>query len=255
MKISINPITYFLLLVILLCGYFNYFLIISIILFIHDLGHLIILKLLNIKVDSIEILPFGSLINTNIGYNIKSIYLFLISISGILMQIVLYLIFYLLFSYGLISDLSYNIFIIYNKLIIIFNLLPIIPLDGSKILFSLLENIISYKKCLIIMNIISIISIIIFIFINTMNLNLLLISFFCLFKTYLEIANHSFIFNKFLLERYIYHYKYKKVKNVGSIKNIYKNRLNFINNEREDKILAKIFDIGRYFWYYLVVCN
>ena len=247
MKINIHPLSTFILLGILLCGYFNYFLIISIILICHDLGHLILMRIFNVKIIDIQILPFGSMINTNIKYNLSSTKLFLISIGGVLIQLVLYLIFYLLLKFNLITNLSYQIFLTYNKLIILFNILPIIPLDGSKTLLSFLERVFPYKISIKILNIISLLSTILFILLNEINLNLLLIGAFLLFKTYTEILEHSFIFNKFLLERYLYKINYKKTKNVTNIKMIYKNKYNFINNESEDRFLAKIFDNKGYF--------
>ena len=42
---KINPVTYFLLLSILLCGYFNYFVVIFVILFFHEIGHMMMIKL------------------------------------------------------------------------------------------------------------------------------------------------------------------------------------------------------------------
>lgn len=247
MKFKVHPLTYFILFSILICGYFNYFLIVSIILLFHDLGHLIIMKIYKVKIIGIEILPFGSIINTSINYNMNSNKLFLISSGGVLMQLLLYIVFYLLYNYGIISLLSYQIFLTYNKMIILFNILPIIPLDGSKVFLSIIERFWSFKSSIKIVNIISIVSIIVFIFTNTISLNLIFISLFLLFKTYSEIVNHSYIFNKFLLERYLYGSNYSKIINVPSIKKIYKNRFNFINNEREDKILAKLFDNNNYF--------
>ena len=123
-----------------------------------------------------------------------------------------------------------------------FNLLPIIPLDGSKMLLSLLELKIPFKLSLKIMNIISIIFIFIFFLYNKINLNMLLLTTFLLFKTYIEIIEHKNIFNKFLLERYLYKLDYKKIKKVSSLNQIYKNRQNFINNNSEYKILRKKFD-------------
>ncbi len=247
MKISIHPLTYILLLSILLCGYFNYFLIISTILLIHDIGHLLVMYLFNISVYKIVVLPFGSIINTSISYNLDSNKLLLVSLSGIIMQLILYIVFYYLHKYLLINDLSYHIFLTYNKYIIIFNILPIIPLDGSKALISLLERFIPYRLSIIICNLISIILISIFILFNDLSLNLILISIFLYYKTYTEILNINFIFNKFLLERYLSKITHKKVKYISNIKSIYKNRLNIINSKKEDKILAKIFDIKTYF--------
>ena len=190
MKIDIHPLTIILALILFLCGRFNYFFIIASIIFIHDLGHLITMKIFKISVSKLIILPFGSIIESNIKLSEKTIIKFLISISGVIFQIILFIIANILFKYNLINAISLDIFNKYNKLIIIFNLLPIIPLDGSKILESL---------------------------------------------------NIKIIYNKFLLERYLYKPNFKKVKYIKSIKQIYKNRINFINNSNEIKVLEKIF--------------
>ena len=136
----IHYITYIILLSVLLCGFFNYFLIIFFILLWHDLGHIIVIKLYGYKINEILILPIGSIISSDIKSNIKSNRLFLISIMGIVNQLLLYPIMLLMYNSGLINSLSYEIFLLYNKLIIGFNLLPIIPLDGSKIILSIIET-------------------------------------------------------------------------------------------------------------------
>lgn len=243
MKITfkIHPITYLILLSVLLCGMFNYFLIISTILITHDLGHILTMKRFKITINEIIILPFGSIIISNIKHNINSLKLLLISISGILFQLILIIIVNILFNNGIINNISLDIFNKYNKLIILFNLLPIIPLDGSKILLSINELFIPYKKCLNINNIISIILIIIFTIKNNLNLNLILIISYLLIKTIIEIKNHNYIFNNFLLERYLIKPKFKKIKYINNIKNIYKNKYNFINNISEEKYLNKKF--------------
>ena len=241
-KIDIHPITYFFLISILLCGFFNYFLIISIILLIHDLGHIIVMKMFKIKIFNIVILPFGSLINSKINYNQNSNVLLLIAIAGILMQLFLYLVFNVLNNLNIINSLSYSIFLYYNRSIIIFNALPIIPLDGSKILLSLLERIMPYKIVLKLGCYISLILGCIFLYKCSLSLNIILISLFLFMKTYEELLNHNYIFNRFLLERYLNESNYKRIKYINSIKKIYKNKYNFINNQKEWAILAKMFD-------------
>ena len=96
-KISIHPLTYIILLSLLLCGYFNYFLIISFILLFHHLGHILVMLIFKIKIYKIDILPFGSIINTKINYNLNSNILLLLSLAGIIMQLLLYPIFPKLF--------------------------------------------------------------------------------------------------------------------------------------------------------------
>ena len=239
---KIHPLTYFIILTVLLSGYFNYILIISMILLIHDLGHVLIIKLFKYKIKTIEILPFGCVINTNITPNSKSLELFFISLAGITFQIVLFPLIYAL-NGVIIGDNSYEIFMKYNTLLIIFNILPIIPLDGSKILMSIVESFISYKKSLVIINIISIIFLIAFIIYQTIySFNAYLIISFLLFKTYETIKEHKFLFNQFIMSRYLNNRKERKIKYINSINSLYKNKYNFINGKPEEKIISNLFN-------------
>ena len=222
MKIIIHPLTYLLLLTIFLCGKFNYFLIISIILFAHDLGHILIMIKYKIRINMITIFPFGSIIDTNIHYNEKSYIKLLIALAGITFQLILYFIFHFLFKLGIISIIDYQIFMRYNLMIILFNLLPIVPLDGSKILESILELFTPYKITLYLEVIISIIFICILFYESMFSLDLVLIIIFLLYKSYELFFNIKYIYYKFRLERYLNRVIYKKVKYIKSINYIYK---------------------------------
>ena len=134
MKISFNMLTLVFYILLILSGYINYLVIFLSIMFMHEIGHVIMIKILGYKINSITILPTGGIIDTNINLNIKSNHLFLISIAGILMQIILLKI----IPYS--SSYSYQIFYKLNISLIIFNLLPINPLDGYKISLSLIER-------------------------------------------------------------------------------------------------------------------
>lgn len=211
---------------------------ISFILVMHDLGHIIMFKLFKYQITEILVLPFGSVINTNINGNAKSSEIFLISIAGVMMQLCLYPLIKVLN----VSDLSYQIFLQYNWVLMVFNLLPIIPLDGSKILLTGLETLFSYKKALKLSNLISIIMIIILTIYLTFNaLNSYMIIVFLIYKTYEMIKNHEYFFQRFLLVRTLKKNEYRHIKNVASIKKIFKNRYNFINGENEEKVLNNHF--------------
>lgn len=237
---KVNIITYLLLLSTILCGYFNYLLIISTILIVHDLGHIIFLKIFKIKINDIIILPFGSIINSNLKLNTNSYQIFLISIAGVIFQIILSLIMNLLFNLGLINNISINIFNYYNKLIILFNLIPINSLDGSKILRSIIECILSYLTTLKIINIISIISIIILIKYNLNNFSSFIIIIYLIIKVIDNLKNTKYIYHNFLIERYLYKINHHKIKHINNIKNMYKNKYNYINNIPEEKYLKNI---------------
>ena len=118
----------------------------------------------------------------------------------------------------------------YHYNILLFNILPIHPLDGSKILNLLLSKIIPFNKANKLNIIISVITIILIISINYYNFNyttILIIGIIIdnLTKYYKEL---KYIFNKFLLERYMYNIKHKKHKNINKITNMYKEKYNIL---------------------------
>ena len=242
MKINIHPLTIILTLITFLCGRFNYFLIILIIILFHDLGHLITMKLFKIKVSKLTLLPFGSIIDSDLKYNENTLKKILIATAGVLFQIILYLIFIFLSEQGFITYLTYQIFLKYNKYIILFNLLPIIPLDGSQILSYILETFLPFKSSIYLKCITSIISLFLLVITSNPSLDLLNIIILSFYKTYEELLNIKIIYYKFLLERYLERPNFKKIKYVHNIDQIFKNRLNFIGNIKEITLLTKKFE-------------
>ena len=117
-----------------------------IVLFIHELGHLIFILMNKIRINYIKITAFGCYIdidtNNLLIHQEISIYL-----GGI---------FFNMISLGFFEE----DYLLLTKLIILFNILPIYPLDGYRIIKSLLAYFVSYKKVLYITNIISILTII-----------------------------------------------------------------------------------------------
>ena len=49
-------------------------------------------------------------------------------------------------------------------------------------------------------------------------------------------------YNKFLLERYMYNFNYKKFKLISNKNNFHRDRYHYINYEKEKDYLKKIFD-------------
>ena len=156
------------------------------------------------------------------------------------MQIILFLIFYIIYKISILSILDYQIFIKYNFYIILFNLLPIYPLDGSKIIISLLELKVSFNLSLILSYIISFIFILLFIIFNYIyHFDNYLIILFLLYKVIMYIKEYKYILNKFYLERLLSSKQYKKINYTNTLKGIKKNHYNFINNISEKKVLSK----------------
>ena len=147
-------------------GYFSNLIIFTSIIIIHELGHYIIAKINNFNVEKIIIYPYGglvkmnNLINTNINKEL------IVAISGIIFQTIYYILILFLYNKGIIREYIFNLFTMHHINILIFNILPIHPLDGSKILNLLLSKIIPFDLANKLNIIISIITLIVLISIN-----------------------------------------------------------------------------------------
>lgn len=239
--IKIDPTTYILLLLSLLAGYIHNIYIIILIVIIHELGHVLFLLIFKIEIIDITIYPFGGITKINKKINERIYKDFLISIGGILLQIISLIIFYILNKYYIIDNNTYKLFKEYNIYIIIFNLIPLIPLDGNKILNIILSKFLPYKTSLKIANIIGIITLIIFIIMNIkLRINDLTIIIFLIIKILEQIKNTKYILNKFYLERIIYDNYYdgiinnkKDIKDIRINKYYYFLKNNKYINEKE----------------------
>ena len=239
---KINIFTYLFFLLLILSGHIKDGITIYIILILHAIGHIIIMKLLNIEIYSVTIYPYGGIIKSNILINTNSYKILLISLGGILIQLILYVIVYFIFKINFISNNFYTLFITYNTSIILFNILPMIPLDGSKILLSILELIFPFRLSIYILLSLNFIFLISFIFflIYLKITNYIIIIFLIISLLYF-IKNIKYLFNKFYLERIIYNIKFNGLISIDSIKKIYKNKKNYINSINEKEYLTNFY--------------
>ena len=238
--IKIDLSTYFIFLLYLISGNFKEVIILYTIIFIHELGHLFFIKLFNKDILEIKIYSFGGITKYNslVNHNIKEE--LLIAISGIINQILIIIIYRLLFRFNIINNYTYLLFNRLNMSLLLFNLLPIIGLDGEKIIHLLLEFFIPYIKVNNISITISLIALILFI-INSIKLkiNIIFVLSFLLYKIIYFIKNRKYLENKFFLERYLYDIPYKRVVFIhnSNINNMYQERFHFLNFINEKKYL------------------
>lgn len=229
---KIHPFFYIFAIICIITGYFKDFIFITFILLFHELGHIITSFYFKWKIDKILLLPFGciTLFDEYINRPIKEE--FLIALMGPIFQIILFII-------------DNNLFRFYNTNLLIFNLIPIFPLDGSKIINIIFNKIFSFKSSHILSIIISIIGIIVLLTFK-FNLVFYIALIFLSIKTYKEFKSHKYLFNKFLLERYINNFNFKKTKivnNYKSLKRDYKHLIKFKNKYLTERaFLIKLFD-------------
>lgn len=162
-------------------------------------------KILGIEVDKILIYPLGGISKFKSILNISPKEEFLILMMGPLFQFLAY--FLLLFIFPKDAILIKN----YHYGILLFNLLPIYPLDGGKLVNILLSINLSFKNSLSLTIIISYIIVGLMIIISYPNiyLNLIIMILFLIYKIIKEQKQINFTYQKFILERYLYKYKFK----------------------------------------------
>ena len=254
-KFKINAVTYFVFLSFLLTGFIKNILIIFLIIIIHELGHVFFLKYFHYEIERVEIFPFGGLTTTKNKYINSPINKdILIYFGGILFQGILYFFMYLLRNTGHLSDYTFSLFKTYNTSILIFNVLPIYPLDGGEILHLFLEKYLPYKKALTIISYFSFLFLILFVLYNIKsNLNNYIAISFLLYKTIDFTKKKKLLQHKFLLERYMHSFPYKKIEhneeqNLNVLK---KETLHFFKNGNkylhEQEIVKRKFDIHAHF--------
>jgi stage IV sporulation protein FB len=236
----VNYLTYIVALIAVLTAHFKLYLSFMLLIIIHEFGHILFGLLFNWKLREIVILPLGMISKYNNSINISMKEEMVVASMGIIFQ----LIFYLLFLR------NNSIFYLSNLIIIVFNLLPIYPLDGSKILNIFLNKFFSFQLSYYITIYLSIILNAILLFVSIINKDIIVFIIFIplfinLIKEYRNIPN---VINKFYLERILYHFNFNNIKYINGIKT-HKMKRDFYHYFKyknkvlsEEKILANLFD-------------
>lgn len=216
-----------------LTGHFSNLIIFLSLIVVHEFGHTLTAILLKYKVKKIIIYPYGgvtildTIINTNINKDL------LIAVSGIIFQSIYFFIIYILYTNDLIREYIYNLFLIYHKSMVLFNLFPIIPLDGIKIINLILSKYLNYNLSNNLSVLISLISILILIYSNLFekNYSIVFIIGILMKKIYNFYNQIPHLYNRFLLERYLYNFNYKMKRTINNHNKMYKNATHFFINK------------------------
>ena len=244
MKININNSTYICLLLSFLAGYFEYVYLFLITILIHECGHMIFAKIIGFKFDKIILYPFGGITIYNEDLNVNSNKELFVLLGGIIFQLLFFILLIILYNNLYITVHTFKIIKKINIILVSFNFMPDIPLDGGKLTNIILDKLFSYRLSNIISIIISIFFICLFILKNKTIFGIIL-TLFLIKSIIIEIINLKYKYNKFLLERYINKYKFKKTIIVSNIYKMKRDRKHIINNTFEDDFLCKLFDTNK----------
>ena len=231
----------------ILTGYYINLIVLTSLIVVHEFGHYFMARIFLFNVDGIIIYPYGGITRINDLINKSLNEELIISISGILFQIGYYLIIFFLNRISVIRDYTFDIFTSYNSAIIFFNLLPIYPLDGSKILNLLFCKVFSYKLSNLLTGFVSVFVLLIVFFsdIYTCNYSYVMSLFILLCYIFNYFNNLEYYFNRFLLERHLYDIRYFDTIIVSSINNMYKDK-NHLFKIGNGYVLEKKY-LGKYF--------
>lgn len=217
-KVSINPLTYIVILVSLFTGLFKELFIFLSIIIIHECGHITGALIFKWHIEKVVIMPFGGLTVFNELLNRPLYEEFIILIMGPLFQTIYFIIFKDI-------NLSFNY---YNYGLFLFNFLPIYPLDGYKFWNLIFSYFMPYK---LVLKITILISFVFLLFFIRLDLIYLLIFLFLLIGCIKEYRNIDFIYNKFLLERYYYTFKFKRRKIINNLNMMYRDCTHLIKKD------------------------
>jgi len=181
------------------------FIIFSIVLF-HELGHYVAAKLYNWRIDSIVLWVFGGVMDTD-EHGTKSIKEeAIVTIAGPFQHLIIYFICMLAELYQIIPGPIIELVLYYNTALMFFNLIPVWPLDGGKLLLLLTSSFLPYKKAYQFTILFSMITIVIIVVIQIMFFPFTLSSF--LIWAFLFMENRAdwkqryYVFMRFLLSRF-----------------------------------------------------
>ena len=206
---------------------FKEFSMIFLIIIIHELGHLMAAKYYKWNFDKIAIYPFGGCLKFDEKVNRSLKEELFILISGPLFQIGLFFIISFFQTRGLMTYRNFIIFKTYHYTLLIFNLLPIYPLDGGRILNIIVNFIMPYKKGNRLVVIISFVIIIIMMFFYK-NMNFTLMGILLTSELFLYLKRQNYLYNRMLLERYMDNLYFKKLKKINNKDSMYKGRRHLI---------------------------
>ena len=196
MAVKIHTMTYFYVILVLLTGYVYELFYFYICLVIHECGHIVFIKLMGKKIDTLEISPIGGILlidETQNDHNYKS---FLIYLGGPLFSLLLFL--------WVKNTFSNPLFLQASFVILVLNLIPILPLDGGRLVESLLHNVVWYKLATKVVFIASIIMLAILLFFIRDNYIYSGIIVFFIFKNLEGYKNINYDYHHFRMVKYLY---------------------------------------------------
>lgn len=203
--VHIHPILLVFMIIAFLTGMFMELSIILLIVFFHELGHYMISQIFKWRVESIMLWVFGGVMKTDEHGNRTILEEALVTIAGPFQHVIIYILLLFLSAHHIFPAHILELIGFYNTTILIFNLLPIWPLDGGKLLFISLSALYPYRRAYhmtIVFSMILSIVLLCCLFFYPFTFSVFLIMIFLFMENRTEWKQRYYVFIRFLLKRY-----------------------------------------------------
>lgn len=205
-KIYIHPLLWVVVAIAVVTAHFIELSLLLLIIFIHEMGHAAAASFFSWRLKKISFLPFGGVAEMDEHGNRPLKEEAIVTLAGPIQHIWLMAGALFLYEAGYMSEYIYSHFMQFNIMILIFNLLPIWPLDGGKFIFLWLSLKESFPKAFRQTLIFSIFAVSLFaimiLLIEPINLNVWIVVAFIAFTLRYEWKQSHYVFLRFLMERY-----------------------------------------------------
>ncbi|WP_281889033.1 site-2 protease family protein [Paenibacillus sp. YYML68] len=205
-----HPLFTLLMLLSVITGYFIEIVTLFVIVLIHELGHVSVARSFGWKVKEVQLLPFGGVAAMEEAPGSRALEELLVALGGPLQNVWMMLVAYALTLLGLIPQAWGDYFIQANALIAAFNLLPVLPLDGGRILQVLIGLWLPYQRTMQVSTLVSLVVSGVLIIGAAFHvwteqggilLNWLMIAFFLFYSNWHDWRGTPYRFMRFLLNR------------------------------------------------------
>lgn len=174
--------------------------------FVHEMGHVGMALFFRWRITNVMFWPFGGVMDTEEYFTRSYKEEFLVVLAGPLQHIWLHLLLIQLSSFEVFPAYIIEYALMYNLQLFLFNLLPIYPLDGGRILLLLISCKVPFKKVLGYTVHLSVICIFVCLAIATVNqwltFHTLLLAGFLFIENRLEWKRKHYVFIRHLMARY-----------------------------------------------------
>lgn len=206
LKIKVHPTLWFVMGISVVTANFKEMMMLIAIIFVHEMGHAVCAQYFNWRIKSVQLLPFGGTMETE-EYGNKSLKEdMLVVLAGPIQHIWLSGLSYILYVFSVISSDLYHTFFYMNMILFLFNLLPIWPLDGGRLLFIGIARFHSFLEAqtytLYISTAIAVVVCLTWVIIEPLNLNAWMIALFICISLLMEWRQRYYAFMRFLLQRH-----------------------------------------------------